>query len=158
MGQRDPSTGLYNTSGADWDAGLVMMAAGVASTSTPRIRMMYFGGQITHSLAAYNVESIRLRNITRGWGLVELRQEGFGYVAPNNWWTDAPVTLTSRQPCAAMGAGVLYLNADVAVGGGMTVALLDASTQRPLAGGLGWLLTWCLHCRPEEGWNGGMTS
>eukprot|EP00730_Choanoeca_flexa_P019724 TRINITY_DN9643_c0_g1_i2.p1 TRINITY_DN9643_c0_g1~~TRINITY_DN9643_c0_g1_i2.p1 ORF type:complete len:382 (+),score=65.63 TRINITY_DN9643_c0_g1_i2:209-1354(+) len=137
MGLRNATTGLYNTTGAAWDAGLVFMATGIYQHPTsPITRMLYFGGQITHGLAAYNVRSVGLRNIARGWGAVEVRQEGFGYAVPTRFWTDEPALLRAHKPLPMdQGSLRLWLNADISIGGGVTVALLDADNENmPITG------------------------
>jgi hypothetical protein len=65
MGLRDPVSGMFNTSGADWDAGIVFMATGLIQTNTG-LRMMYFGSQVTHAHAAYIAEGLNLDSVGRG--------------------------------------------------------------------------------------------
>lgn len=132
IGMRDAVSGMFNTSGSDWDSGFVFMATGMVPVGENYVDFFYFGSQMTHHYAAYygnaNV------NVPKGYGRARLRREGFVSLAPVQFtmsgagWARTHA-LQPAQRCAAGQQTQIMVNVDISVAGNMTVQLLDPNTM-----------------------------
>jgi hypothetical protein len=137
MGLRDEASGMYNTSGSEWDSGFVFMATGMipAAAAPGHIDMFYFGTQMTHHMAAYT-SNMLVPSVAKGYGRLRLRQEGYVSLAPYQFTQSAPLFIQTRAlpvapECLQGGATSpirLRINADTGVAGHINVTLLDADT------------------------------
>lgn len=151
-GARGASPSLYNeTEGAGgfpaaWDAGLTYMLRGAVDVGDGTLALHYFGMQGTHARAGAPGESGGLYGI----GRVTLRRDGFASygcshptlsAATNSTRllhaTTYALTLPDASVCGqASGPGGrrlgLWLNAEVPVGGNLTLEVQDAASGQPL--------------------------
>ena len=142
LGQRNPLSGIYDSNGAEWDAGVVFMATGGfhAAGDANHISLYYFGTQLTHGYMAYHVGQ-EYPDVTRGFGRVRWRKEGFVSLS-TSFETGATgrgsfQTRSLRLPND--GAVELLLNVQTAVSGSVVVELLrpngpSVRTSVPIVG------------------------
>lgn len=147
VGGRDPSSGLYNASGSDRDAGFVFFTAqGLIDPSPPgtadfelsaHVHLLYWGSQTTHAGGgAYlfglwpGAFSGVLRARLRREGFVSL-STGMDVAAGGGEARTRPMTVPSLAEACGAGyrATEMRLNYAAEVGGNVTVALLDATGE-----------------------------
>lgn len=155
MGLRNLTTGIYDTPGSEWDAGMVFMATGAYHTTTEpgHLSMLHYGTQLTHGYIAYHVGD-QYPVALRGFGRVRWRAEGFASMATGFHADDfapsiacggaggsdpavgiihtVPLLLpTPWPPVSGDSAVELQLNVQTSVSGYLIVEVLDAVTMEP---------------------------